>query len=99
MNIFIRNLDPQTTEAQLRDLFAVHGTVNSVTIVNDRDTRQSRGMAFVEMGDAAEGQAALASLDGFRVNDRAIMLNEARAKDELDDSRASSSREHRRHRI
>jgi len=98
-NIFIRNLDPQTTESQLRDLFAVHGTVKSVTLVNDRDTGQARGMAFVEMADGAEGQTAIGSLNGFRVNDRALSLNEARPKDELDASRAASSREHRRHRI
>ncbi len=56
-------------------------------------------MAFVEMADGAEGQTAIGSLNGFRVNDRALSLNEARPKDELDASRAASSREHRRHRI
>jgi RNA recognition motif-containing protein len=56
-------------------------------------------MAFAEMGDAAEAQAAIISLNGFRVNDRALSLNEARPKDDLDSSRDSSSREHRRHRI
>ena len=98
-NIFVRNLDPQTTEAQLRDLFAAYGTVKSVTIVNDRDTGQSRGLAFVEMGENSEALSAIDSLNGFRLNDRALRLNEARAKDKLDASRASTGREHRRHRI
>jgi cold-inducible RNA-binding protein len=98
-NIFIRNLDSQTTEPQLRKLFAASGSVKSVTIVKDRDTGEPRGLAFVEMGDVTQAQAAIASLNGFRLNDRALSLNEARAKDDLDESRASSSREHRRHRF
>lgn len=98
INIFIRNLDPTTTEAQLKDLFAAHGSVQTVTIVKDRDTSGPRGIAFVEMTNADEANAAMKSLNGFRLNDRAISLNEARPKREADEAR-DSSREHRRHRI
>lgn len=98
INIFVRNLDPTTTEAQLKDLFEAYGSVETVTIVTDRDTSGPRGIAFVEMADAAEARAAIESLDGFRLNDRAISLNEARPKLERDAER-DSSREHRRHKM
>ena len=98
INILVRNLDPTTTEAQLRNLFAAYGSVETVTIVKDRDTSGPRGLAFVEMTNAAEAKAAIESLDGLVLNDRAIRLNEARPKPEHDSAR-DSSREHRRHKI
>ena len=98
INIFVRNLDPTTTEVQLTDLFRAYGPVETVTIVKDRDTNGPRGLAFVEMTNAAEAKAAIESLNGFVLNDRAIRLNEARPKDKHD-SAQDSSREHRRHRI
>ena len=98
INIFVGNLDPMTTEAQLKDLFAAYGSVQTVTVVTDRDTSGPRGFAFVEMPDAAEAKAAIASLNGFRLNDRPIRLNEARPKLERDATR-DTSREHRRHKI
>ena len=97
-NIFARNLDPTTTESQLQVLFAAFGSVKTVTIVKDRDTGGTRGFAFVEMTDAAEANAAIESLNGFCLNDRAMRLNEARPKLQHDPTR-DSSREHRRHRI
>ena len=54
INILVRNVDPTTTEAQLRDLFAAYGSVETVTIVRDRDTEGPRGLAFVEMTNTAE---------------------------------------------
>jgi RNA recognition motif-containing protein len=98
INIFVRNLDPTTTEAQLKDLFAAYGSVESITIVKDRDTNGPRGLGFVEMTNADEAKVAIESLNGFIVNDRAMKLNEARPKAEHDPAR-DSSREHRRHRI
>jgi cold-inducible RNA-binding protein len=98
VNIFVRNLDATTTEMQLKDLFATYGSVETITIVKDRDTNRPRGFAFVEMPDAAEAKAAIESLNGFRLNDRAMRLNEARPKPEHDSTR-NSSRQHRRHGI
>jgi RNA recognition motif-containing protein len=98
INIFVRNLDATITEAQLKDLFAAHGSVETVNIVKDRDTDRSRGFAFIEMNDAAEAKAAIKSLNGFRLHDRAMKLNEARPKLQHDSAR-DASREHRRHRI
>lgn len=98
INIFVRNLDPTTTEAQLKDLFAAYGSVETVTIVKDRDTSGPRGLAFVEMTNTAEARTAMESLNGFILNDRAMRLNEARPKAAHDSAR-DVSREHRRHRI
>ena len=97
-NIFVRNLDLTTSEAQLKDLFAAYGSVETVTIVKDRDTGGPRGFAFIEMTDAAEAKAAIESLNGVLWNDRAMKLNEARPKLQPDSTR-DSSREHRRHKI
>jgi len=66
--------------------------------VKDRDTGGPRGLAFVEMTDAAEAKAAIESLNGFRVNDRVMRLNETRPKLQHDPTR-DLSREHRRHKI
>lgn len=98
MNIFVRNLDPTTTEAELMGLFAAYGSVETITIVKDRDTNGPRGLAFVEMTNRAEASRAIESLNGFVLNDRVMRLNEARPKPEHDSTR-DSSREHRRHRI
>ncbi len=98
LNIFVRNLDPTISEAQLRDLFSAYGSVESVTLVTDRDTGGPRGFAFVEMTDAVEAKTAIKSLNGFRLNDRAMSVNEARPKLERDETR-DSSREHRRHKM
>ena len=80
MNIFIRNLDLNATEDQLRTLFEAHGAVESVTIVKDRDTGQSRGIAFVEMTKDGQARAAISSLDTSLLNGRPLRLNEARPK-------------------
>ena len=98
INIFVRNLDPTTTEAQLKDLFTAYGSVETVTIVTDRDTNGPRGLAFIEMTNTAEARTAMESLNGFLLNDRAMKLNEARPKADHDSAR-DSEREHRRHRI
>lgn len=97
-NIFVRNLDPTTTEAQLKDLFGAYGFVQSVSIVKDRDTEEPRGFAFIEMTSDAEAKTAIHSGNGSRLNGRAMSVNEARPK-EVHDAGRDSSREHGRHRI
>jgi RNA recognition motif-containing protein len=97
-NIFVGNLDITVTERQLREVFAAHGTVETVTLIMDRDTGTPRGMAFVEMAKVTETQAAIAALDGTILNGRQIRVNEARPKLHRDPSRDSGSRDHRRHR-
>jgi cold-inducible RNA-binding protein len=81
-NIYVGNLDFQTTEEELRAAFAVYGQVDKVSIVADRDTGQRRGFAFVEMANDAEGDKAIAGLNGVTLGARALSVNEARPKRE-----------------
>lgn len=97
-NIFVGNLDITVTEQQLRELFTVHGAVESVSIIEDRDTGEPRGMAFVEMAQQVDAQSAIAALDGKLINGRPARVNEARPK-LLVDSANNSTRDHRRHKI
>lgn len=98
VNIFVGNLDLSATEQQLYSLFESYGSVESVTIVKDRDTGEARGFAFVEMTQDSQAQAAIASLNGTRLNERTLRVNEARPKAQ-DESGQSGTRDHRRHQI
>jgi len=81
-NIFVGNLDFHATEESLRTLFERYGTVNSARIMTDRDTGRSRGFAFVEMANEAEADKAIAALNGYSMDGRALNVNEARPKPE-----------------
>ncbi len=81
-NIFVGNLDFNTSEEELRQLFEVHGQVDRVSIMTDRDTGRSRGFGFVEMTSAEDGEKAIAALNGSQVNGRTLNVNEARPKPE-----------------
>lgn len=61
-------------------MFAVHGNVDRVSIVTDRDTGQAKGFGFVEMSDNAEGDRAIAALNGTDLEGRTLTINEARPK-------------------
>ena len=63
-NIFVGNLDFNTSEEELRQMFEAHGQVDRVSIMTDRDTGRSRGFGFVEMTNAEEGDKAIAALNG-----------------------------------
>ena len=99
INIFVGNLDITATGQQLRQLFAAHGAVESVTIVEDRDTGEPRGIAFVEMAQPREAEAAIAALDGKMLNGRPMRVNEARPKPQGDSTSDSATRDHRRHKM
>jgi len=81
-NIFVGNLDFHSTEESLRALFERYGTVNSARIMTDRDTGRSRGFAFVEMANEGEADQAIAALNGYTMDGRALNVNEARPKPE-----------------
>lgn len=81
-NIFVGNLSFGATEDSLRALFEVHGTVSRVNIVTDRDSGQPRGFGFVEMANDAEGERAIAALNGTDLDGRTLSINEARPKTE-----------------
>jgi cold-inducible RNA-binding protein len=78
--IFVGNLNFQTTQDELTAAFTPYGTVDSVSVITDRDTGQPRGFAFVEMSNRNEADAAISALNGMELNGRALNVNEARPK-------------------
>jgi cold-inducible RNA-binding protein len=81
-NIFVGNLDFNTSEDELRQLFETYGQVDRVSIMTDRETGRSRGFGFVEMVNAEDGEKAIAALNGTQVGGRKLNVNEARPKTE-----------------
>jgi len=77
--LFVGNLDFHATEDGLRQLFAAHGQVDRVDIVND-SSGQPRGFAFVEMANAGDADKAIAALDGTQFGGRIVAVNEARPR-------------------
>ena len=82
MKLYVGNLAFETTENDLQDLFEKHGTVTDVRLMMDKMTGKSRGFAFVTMGDATQGNAAMSALNGQDLNGRALKVNEARPREE-----------------
>lgn len=78
MKLYVGNISFNTTNQDLNDLFGAYGTVQSSNIIEDRETGRSRGFGFVEMSSQAEGQAAIAELDGKEVDGRTLKVNEAK---------------------
>ena len=81
MRIFVGNLSYNTDEPQLEQLFASHGTVDSVHLVKDHATGRSRGFAFVEMSNDEQAQAACQALDQHEFEGRRLNVNEARPQE------------------
>src|ERR1700742_4246858 len=82
MKLYVGNLAFKTSSDDLQQLFSQAGTVESASVVEDRDTGRSRGFGFVEMASKEEGQAAIAQLNGKEVNGRALTVNEARPRED-----------------
>ena len=81
MNIFVGNLAFTTSEADLRQLFAAYGTVETVRIMTDRETGRSRGFGFVEMPDNHAAERAIDALNGTPLAGRTLTVNEARPRE------------------
>jgi len=81
-NIFVGNLNFNTSEDELRQLFEAYGQVDRVSIMTDRETGRSRGFGFVEMSSSEDGEKAIAALNGSQVGVRTLNVNEARPKPE-----------------
>jgi len=81
-SIFVGNMNFQTTENELRELFSPFGQVARVYLAKDRETGRARGFAFVEMPNDAEAAAAITALDGKEFSGRNLKVNEARPKGE-----------------
>ena len=80
--LYVGNLSFKITEAELAEAFGAYGTVTRATLVTDRETGRARGFAFVEMGSAAEAQAAIDGLDGKSLDGRQIQVNVARPRED-----------------
>ena len=78
MKLYVGNLAFSLTENELADLFKAHGEVVSAKIITDRNTGQSKGFGFVEMGSRGDGQKAMEALNGQTLQNRQIVVNEAR---------------------
>ena len=80
--LFVGNLSFNTTENDLQDAFAAHGTVTEANLMMDRATGRPRGFGFITMGSPEEAQKAISALNGTQLGNRAITVNEARPREE-----------------
>ena len=78
--LYVGNLPFSATDDSLRELFAQSGSVNSATIITDRDTGRSKGFGFVEMSSDQEASDAITKFNGTNFEGRTITVNEARPK-------------------
>ena len=81
MKLYVGNLAFATTSQDLQELFASAGTVESASVVEDRDTGRSRGFAFVEMSTKEEAASAIEQFNGKEVGGRALKVNEAKPRE------------------
>ena len=80
--LFVGNLSFETTENDLQDAFAAHGTVVEANLMTDRTTGRPRGFGFITMGTPEEAQKAIAALNGSQLGGRALTVNVARPREE-----------------
>ena len=78
--LYVGNLGYDVSDDELKQLFSAHGTVDSASVIMDRNTGRSKGFAFVEMSSNEEAQAAMSALDGQDVGGRSIKVNEAKPR-------------------
>jgi hypothetical protein len=81
--LYVGNLPYQMSDAELNELFAAYGAVESAQVIVDRETGRSKGFGFVQMGNPAEADAATQALNGQQFKGRPLTVNEARPKTEF----------------
>jgi cold-inducible RNA-binding protein len=81
MKLYVGNLSFNTSSNELQTLFAQAGTVESVSLIEDRETGRSRGFGFIEMSSSQEGATAIQKFDGHEVGGRALRVNAAKPRD------------------
>lgn len=81
MKLYVGNLSFSTTEGELAQLFSQTGNIQSLRLMTDRETGQSRGFAFVELSDRTEGENAISQFNGYNLNGRNIKVNEAKPQE------------------
>lgn len=82
VKLYVGNMSYNTTEDNLRELFSQAGTVNSIALIKDRDTGQSKGFAFVEMDTQVSAQKAITMFNDSTLNDRQLAVSFARPREE-----------------
>ncbi len=82
MKLYVGNLSFDTSSEELQTMFAQAGTVESVALIEDRETGRSRGFGFVEMSTKEEGAAAIQQFNGKDVGGRALNVNEAKPRED-----------------
>ncbi|HEY0543754.1 MAG TPA: RNA-binding protein [Pyrinomonadaceae bacterium] len=87
MKLYVGNLSFQTSSDDLQQLFAQAGTVESASVVEDRETGRSRGFGFVEMASKEEGEAAIQQFNGKELGGRNLNVNEAKPREDRGGSR------------
>ena len=80
-NLYVGNLSYAVNDAELEELFATYGKVDSARVITERDTGRSKGFDFVEMSDDNEAQVAIDALNGAENNDRTLTVNEAKPRE------------------
>jgi RNA recognition motif-containing protein len=80
--LYVGNFSYDTTEVQIRQLFAQAGEVGSVSLITDRETGRAKGFGFVEMNTDEGGREAIKRFNGYSLGDRALTVNEARPREE-----------------
>jgi RNA recognition motif-containing protein len=80
--LYVGNLSYNIRDEDLQQAFAQYGSVSSAKVMMDRDTGRSKGFGFVEMGSDAEAQSAINGMNGQALDGRAIVVNEARPREE-----------------
>jgi RNA recognition motif-containing protein len=78
--LYVGNLPYSVTQQTLEETFSQCGTVDSVNVITDRDTGQSKGFGFIEMSNDSEAQKAIQELNGTSIDGREIKVNEAKPK-------------------
>jgi RNA recognition motif-containing protein len=92
MKLYVGNLSFETSGENLREHFAQAGTVETATVVEDRDTGRSRGFGFVEMATKEEGEAAIARFNGNDLNGRNLTVNVAKPRESRNEGHNSGRR-------
>ena len=89
MKLYVGNLSFETSGESLRQHFGQAGTVETATVVEDRDTGRSRGFGFVEMSSKEEGEAAIQQFNGTDLNGRALTVNVAKPRESRNGGRSN----------
>jgi RNA recognition motif-containing protein len=88
--LYVGSLPYSTTDAQLTDLFSTYGSVTSARVITDKFTGQSRGFGFVEMATNEEAQKAIDGLNGTKLEQRTLVVNEAKPMEKRERSGSGS---------